>query len=262
MLDQPEPKQPEPKQSELEQSEPDLHSSHPDYQTRFSGSVGKWLLDIQTQGVHACLSEFTKKNHTAQISILDIGGGHGQLTSIFLALGFKVTLLASCETAISESQRALLREQKISLLVTPLSRIGDLNQLYGQFDIVASLRILAHVHDYQQFIFNCTKFAKSGILVDYPVWQSFNLFSTALFSLKKGVEKNTRRYQIFSQSQLAGTFSELGFSSAVTFKQFFLPMALHRTVKSKQISQQFEAGFRLLGLTDLFGSPCISLFTK
>ena len=60
--------------------------------------------------------------------------------------------------------------------------------------------------------------------------------------------------------QVIGAFAQNGYAPAATGKQFFLPMVLHRMLKSRPASAALEAVCRALGLTRLWGSPVIVRF--
>ncbi len=99
--------------------------------------------------------------------------------------------------------------------------------------------------------------ARQGVIVDYPTGQSLNAMAPALFGAKKRFEKNTRTWALFRHRQVLDEFAKNGFVPAVTKKQFFLPMVLHRMLKSRTLSAVLEAVCRALGLTRLWGSPVI-----
>ena len=58
-------------------------------------------------------------------------------------------------------------------------------------------------------------------------------------------------------AQVIEEFAKNGYAPTATKKQFFLPMVLHRMLKSRAASAAMEAICRALGLTRLWGSPVI-----
>ena len=104
--------------------------------------------------------------------------------------------------------------------------------------------------------------ARRAVIVDYPTGQSLNCITPALFGAKKRIEGNTRTYTLFPHRTLAGAFAAHGFRRTALDKQFFLPMVLHRLLKSPPLSRLAEFPFRVLGLTALLGSPAIARFER
>ncbi|NEO49979.1 MAG: class I SAM-dependent methyltransferase, partial [Moorea sp. SIO4A3] len=52
----------------------DIETSSEDYASRFAGEIGAWLLKVQEDATLKMLTPYPKA------TILDVGGGHGQLT--------------------------------------------------------------------------------------------------------------------------------------------------------------------------------------
>jgi hypothetical protein len=96
-----------------------------------------------------------------------------------------------------------------------------------------------------------------AVIVDYPSKQSINCISSPFFRLKKRLEGNTRPFTLFSESELMEVFKLYGFVYAERYAEFFLPMVLHRVLKSIYFSSFTEKICRLLGLTRVFGSPVV-----
>jgi len=100
------------------------------------------------------------------------------------------------------------------------------------------------------------------VLVDYPNKRSVNILSNMFFGWKKRIEKNTRRYRLFSDKDVSCQFNIKNWQRTYLCRQYFLPMALHRLVNSKLFSVSFEKLSKILGLTLLFGSPVIAGFVS
>jgi hypothetical protein len=93
--------------------------------------------------------------------------------------------------------------------------------------------------------------------VDYPSTRSVNAFSARLFSIKRGIELNTRRFMVFSPREINAAFQQVDFSVRAERPQFLFPMVLHRVSSRAGLSKAAEVPGRLLGLTRWFGSPII-----
>ncbi len=225
----------------------DIETSSEDYARRFSGAIGAWFLSVQEKATLRMLTRYPNA------SILDVGGGHGQLTGVLLQHGYRVTVLGSADVCKA-------RIQKYIDGVHCSFKVGNiLNLPYGDqsFDVVISYRLLPHVKKWEEFISELTRVAKECIIVDYPSVQSINFMAPLLFKVKKHIEVNTRPYTSFRESELRGLFKMHRFVRADRYPEFFVPMVLHRLGKQPLASSVIEKICRLLGITYFFGSPVI-----
>jgi 2-polyprenyl-3-methyl-5-hydroxy-6-metoxy-1,4-benzoquinol methylase len=230
----------------------DVHSSTPEYARRFGGPTGAWMLSVQ----RAILMEMLPTATTE--SVLDIGGGHGQIALPLYESGRGVTVLASSPDCAS-----LLAEYIESGAIA--FRVGNLIELpfdEKSFDIVVSFRLMSHCTAWRTLIAEMCRVAESHVIFDYPIWCSSNFFTPMLFKIKRLIEGNTRRYRIFTTKELVREFALHGFKCSALKKQFFFPMGLHRALRSARISAALETIAGMLGLTRLFGSPVIACFTR
>ncbi|HET6452981.1 MAG TPA: class I SAM-dependent methyltransferase [Armatimonadota bacterium] len=223
----------------------DIFTSSDDYATRYAGRVGEWMLKVQEQAVLRMLASYPNA------SILDVGGGHGQLTPALVEDGYQVTVLAS-----SEECKSRLRPW-LDQIAFDVGSLMNMPYPARSFDAVISLRLMAHVKRWEEFIGELARVARKAVIVDYPEVRSINIVSTQLFSLKKRLEPNTRRFQCFREGDLLRVFKEVGFQRSDRFPQYFLPMMLHRALKQPKLSAMTESLLRLTGLTSLLGSPVI-----
>ena len=225
----------------------DIETSSDNYAQRFSGSIGRWFLEVQENATLNMLKPYTGA------TVLDIGGGHGQLTEALINQGYQVTVLGSSE--ICQSRIRHLVEQ--GLCRFEVGNILDLPFENEAFDVVVSYRLLPHVAQWRPFLAECARAARQAVLLDYPEVRSINYIAPYLFQFKRKLEGNTRPYTCFKKSELLATFAAERFRYQSHFTEFFVPMVLHRTLKSPTISSAVEQVFRLIGFTDLFGSPVI-----
>jgi 2-polyprenyl-3-methyl-5-hydroxy-6-metoxy-1,4-benzoquinol methylase len=234
---------------------PDIESSTPDYQKRFSGKVGGWFLDVQNKATRAVLS---KIDNSSSLDIADIGGGHGQNVGVITESGHHLTVIGSDESC-KQLILPFVDQGKIDF------ELGDLLSLSFEdrsFDVVLSYRMLAHLQDWKQHISELTRISDNLVIVDFPTIRSVNYFSGSLFGLKNKVEKNTRYYKLFSEQEVVDEFERNGFAPLCRVGQFFFPMALHRAIKIKSISAMLEAVPRFIGLSRYFSSPLIYGFVR
>ena len=100
------------------------------------------------------------------------------------------------------------------------------------FDVVVSLRLLAHVERWRELVAELCRVASRAVILDYSDSRSFNQLYGPLFSWKKAVEGNTRTYQIFKPGEVAAEAARHGFGRPAERRQFFLPMVVHRALGS------------------------------
>ncbi len=231
---------------------PDIESSSDAYARRFAGPVGAWFLERQAEGVTALLRPL------GRLRILEVGGGHAQLTASLLAEGHRVTVQGSEESCAARLRRTV-SEHAVPFIASPLERIPVES---GAFDAVVSIRMMAHVDDPPRFVAECARIARQAVLLDYASKRSANFLSDLLFEWKRGVEKDTRVFRSFDDGEVRALLAAHGFHPAGAVRQFFWPMALHRAHKSATAGQALEGCARALGLSRVLGSPVLALFRR
>lgn len=226
---------------------PDIETSSEDYAKRFSGPVGEWFLSVQRDATLDMLRDFPNGR------ILDVGGGHGQLTPSLVQKGYNVMVLGShesCRLRIRPlTDRGLCKFEVGNILALPYPD--------RSFDVVVSYRLLPHVYQWEKCVSELCRVADRAVLVDYPSLVSMNYLTPFLFGVKKKLEGNTRTYTLFREDRLKMIFRKHGFIPAGRFPEFFFPMVFHRILKLQKWSSIIEYIARRLGLTHLFGSPVI-----
>lgn len=225
----------------------DVESSTDAYAARFGGPVGAWMLGIQEAAVVGWVGE------RPAASVLDVGGGHGQVAIPLARSGHAVTVLGSAPSCAHRIREAI-DAGRISF------DVGDLVNLpYPDraFDVAVSLRLLPHCRQWRRLIAELCRTARHGVIVDYPASRSVNALSSLLFSAKKRLEGNTRPFALFRHAQIEAEFARHGFVRGARQPQFLLPMVLHRTLNRVHASASLERAGRGLGLTRWFGSPVL-----
>ena len=230
----------------------DIETSSDDYAARFAGAAGAWMLLVQERIVLDWL------RHWPGASILDVGGGHGQLALPLARAGFAVTVLGSAGVCIKRIER----EVNVGLIKFMVGDLIALPYPDKSFDVVVSIRLLPHCTAWPKLIAELCRVTKSAVIVDYPTDQSVNFFSSALFGAKKKIEKNTRPFTLFRHRAVAAEFARHGFAAAGRKGEFFLPMVLHRMLKCPAVSATLEGICGMLGLKIILGSPVLALFER
>ena len=225
----------------------DIETSSEDYARRFAGEVGKWFLKVQEEATLKMLATYSKG------TILDVGGGHGQITDALIKHGYQVTVLGSADTCKKRIQHFVDASQC-------RFKVGDILALPypdRSFDIVMSYRLLPHVTQWRKLLSELTRVARRALIVDYPAVRSINYVAPILFQWKKRLEGNTRPFTCFKEFELLRECKSFGFRYAERFPEFFLPMVFHRFLNMPKLSSVMEKMARRVGFTSAFGSPVI-----
>ena len=236
----------------------DLETSSADYATRFSGSAGRWMLEIQARLLHGFFKG-SIHNHQEPVTILDIGGGHGQIAQALNGSSY-APLIGLTVFGSAPSARATLDLATLDKLGSCVFQSGSFERLPfadQSIDIVTSLRLLPHYDNWQGLVAEMCRVARRAVIVDVPTYQSCNAVSSLLFPLKKKIEGNTRSYTLFKRSEITECFAKNKFGFVDIRGEFFLPMVVHRMLRNGILSEALEAIPKSLGLTDLLGSPVI-----
>jgi 2-polyprenyl-3-methyl-5-hydroxy-6-metoxy-1,4-benzoquinol methylase len=230
----------------------DIETSSDDYARRFSGAIGAWFLKIQEEATVRMLSD------CQGASILDVGGGHGQLVGALVQRGYRVTVVGSADVCKARLE-TFLSEGRCDFKAGNLLALPYPDRA---FDVVISYRLLPHVIQWSQLIRQLTRVAREIVLIDYPSIRSFNWVAAQFFGLKKRIEGNTRPFACFKEADLVQLCETLGFARVDRYPEFFLPMVIHRLVQRPALSGAAEALFRCLRITSLLGSPVIVKFRR
>ena len=229
----------------------DIETSSDGYAARFAGPVGAWLLAVQERITLSMLPEPVG-------TVLDVGGGHGQLARPLCRRGVPVTVLGSddsCRTRINDLVSAgQCGFTTGSVIALPLAD--------RSFDVTMSFRLLPHCAAWPVLVRELCRTADRSVIVDYPVKAGLNRLAPALFGAKKKMEGNTREWRMFTHAEVEAEFRKNGFVPQRCEGQFFLPMVLHRMLKCPGLSALLEAPFRGLGLTRRWGSPVIARYDR
>lgn len=224
-----------------------METSSEGYARRFSGPVGTFFLETQAQATLDLLAPF------AAASVLEVGGGHGQLTGPLVEAGHAVTVFGSdarCRDRVRpwvDAGRA--RFEAGDLLALPFPDRA--------FDLVLSYRLLPHVARWPDLVGELCRAARRAVVVDYPTARSVNLAAGALFGAKQGVEGDTRPFLVFRDAEIEAAFARHGFRPTGRRPQLLFPMALHRALRLASLSRAVEGLARGLRLVNAFGSPVI-----
>jgi SAM-dependent methyltransferase len=230
----------------------DVETSSDRYAARFAGPSGAWLLAVQADAVRSLLGPDRLQ------TLLEVGGGHGQLARPLTADGWPYTVLGS-EPVCSRRIDDLVAAGRCRFVT------GDVTALPfpdRSFDVVLCIRLLTHCDRWRELIAELCRVARSEVIVEYPVHEGLHRMAGLFFGMKKKVEGNTRHWRPFRHREVTEAFEARGFREAAVVRQFFWPLVLHRMLGRPAISRKLEAAARQAGWTARAGSPAISKMTR
>ena len=224
---------------------PDIETASDAYAQRFAGAAGRYLLGEQETAIRAVLADWDGG------TVLDVGGGHAQLTELLRSLAADVLVFGSEPRSLERVRRDFpdCATATGDLLALPFAS--------RSFDVVVAVRLLPHVRDWIRLLSELCRVARSTVVVDYPRTTGFNGLTPLLFPLKKRLEGNTRHYRNFRDAEIDEVLQVCGFEPRERRAQFLLPMVAHRRANGFAALRGFERAAKHLRLTQSFGSPVI-----
>jgi 2-polyprenyl-3-methyl-5-hydroxy-6-metoxy-1,4-benzoquinol methylase len=232
---------------------PDIETASKNYAKRFSGKIGQYFLEIQRQKVMLGLKNLEIKK------ILEVGGGHCQLTEVFLEAGYEVWIHGGKKEALFRAEELSLKYPgRLHLVEANYTQLPFLDE---EFDVAIAIRLFSHVEDWKDVLLEMSRVSKS-VIFDFAPSGSLNFLYPVLFRLKKAIEKNTRTFLRFRANEVKSILLRYGFKQIDMQGQFFLPMVFHRWLNNIEISKKAENLCVFCGLTKRFGSPAIAIAHK
>ncbi len=225
----------------------DIETASDDYAGRFTGAVGVWMLKVQEKAVLDLLRNYPGT------TVLDVGGGHGQLAIPLCREKYKLTVVGSAQVC-RQRIAAIVDSGQCRFQVADVLKLPFADRA---FDTVVCFRLVTHCAHWEKLIGELCRVAARAVIVDYPTSQSLNCLAPHLFGAKKKLEGNTRVFRLFRHEEIIGAFASHAFVPGRRQGQFGLPMVLHRTLKCRPLSVATEGLLHWTGLARRWGSPVI-----
>lgn len=214
---------------------------------RFSGPIGELLADTQAR----VLREFAGEQGGGHV--LDVGTGTGRAALVLAEAGARVTALdASSEMLRVAQARTTARGASIHF------EVGDAHQLAfanGSFDTVVCLRVLMHTPDWRRCLAELCRVSRRRVIVDYPALFSAAAVQALTRRVMHSVNPRVEAYRVLAERQLRGELACHGFSVTGAHRQFVLPIAVHKQLGSRRLTETIERALGAIGLLTLAGSP-------
>jgi ubiquinone/menaquinone biosynthesis C-methylase UbiE len=239
---------------------PDIETASDAYtEGRFGGPTGRWMLDRQARAIDALL----RRTGGAPLRVLEVGGGHAQVTPLLLERGHSVVVHGSdpvCFRRVAPLRRA--HPDRVGACAAGLWGLPFADR---SFDLVLAIRLLAHVTRWRVLLAEMARVSDRYVMVEFARAGGVSLagrVGDALFSLKRRVERTTRPYFTYDEAALAAELARLGFRHVGTVGQFAVPMVVHRLAKSPRLSEALEGALARVGRGDGARSPAVMLLER
>jgi SAM-dependent methyltransferase len=237
---------------------PDVETSSEHYALRFSGPGGRYLLERQRRAAERALAAVGPR----PLSVLDVGGGHGQLLDLFAERGDRVTVHASTERCLARLDTTRRAGARLPALERCVSPLWDLPFDDGSFDLVTGFRLLSHVTRWRELLNEMTRVSRRYVMVEFPVTAGVQRFARRLFHLKRRLEGDTRAFFMYRPGEVRAYVERLGFTCRYEEGQFFLPIVFHRVLGRPAASGAMEGALRVAQLPAHWRSPVVLLLER
>jgi ubiquinone/menaquinone biosynthesis C-methylase UbiE len=215
---------------------------------RFGGPIGELLAESQA----AVLRDFVGGRLEGRTAI-DVGTGTARAALLLAEAGATVTALdASPEMLRVARARAASRAVAIRFEVGDAHHLAHADQ---SFDVAVSLRVLMHAPDWKQCVAELCRVARSRVVLDFPAFGSAAALQAVTRRVAAAAGVRVEAYRVFREGQVRRELERHGFHITNTHRQFVLPIALHKRLGSRRLTERVEGGLAAIGLLTLAGSP-------
>jgi ubiquinone/menaquinone biosynthesis C-methylase UbiE len=158
----------------------------------------------------------------------------------------------------SEQMLAIARQRAADEGLNAIFQRGDAHDLAfadRAFDVAVSLRVLMHTPHWQRCIAELCRVADRLVIVDYPSATSVAAVESAARRVLHAAGGRTEPYRVFTHRAIVDAFDRCGFRIRSVHRQFVLPIALHKAIGSRRLTEAAERLFDRAHLLNTFGSP-------
>jgi 2-polyprenyl-3-methyl-5-hydroxy-6-metoxy-1,4-benzoquinol methylase len=221
---------------------------------RFGGPIGELLAETQAR----VLMEFAQI--TPGTTALDVGTGTGRAALTLAAAGARVTGVDASGEMLSVARERALR-QRHQIVFAP----ADAHALPFHdraFDLAVSLRVLMHTPDWRRCVGEICRVARRSVILDYPALASAAALQAAARRTASVFGARVEAYRVFRDRAVRQELARHGFEVRRTHRQFVLPIALHKRLGSRRLTETIENALGSIGLLNLLGSPVTVLAVR
>lgn len=238
---------------------PDIYTASDGYaHRRFRGAIGAWLLGEQQSAIGRLLDRTDRQ----PLRILDVGGGHAQLTELFVQRGHQVVVHGSAEVCFARV--AAVQSAYPGSVIPCVSNVLALPFADRAFDLAVAVRLFGHVERWHELLAEMTRVSARYVMIEFArangaLTATLPGLTDTIFALKRRVEKTTRPFFAYRQESLVEGLLANGFRLVALEAQFALPMVIHRLGGAPRVSRAVESALRSVGIGARFRSPAILL---
>ena len=215
---------------------------------KFSGPIGELIAHSQARVLANMVGRIKDRE------MLDVGTGTGRAALILALGGAKVTAVDA-----SDEMLAIARQRAAEQMMTAIKfQRGDAHALDfadRSFDAVVSFRVLMHTPQWKRCVAELCRVAERLVIVDYPSATSVALFESLARRAMHAAGIKTEPYRVFTHRAIAEAFDRNGFRIRSVHRQFVLPIAFHKAIRSRRFTLWSENVLDHAGLLKPFGSP-------
>jgi SAM-dependent methyltransferase len=214
---------------------------------RFGGAIGSLLAETQERVISRFLGDLTGQ------SILDVGTGTGRAALALAGRGATVVGIdASAEMLRVAEERAAAGG------LSARFEVGDAHALAfpdRSFDTAVSLRVLMHTPDWRRCVAELCRVARVRVVFDYPAAFSAAAVQSVTRRALGALGRRVEAYRVIRHAAVREALASNGFRIVDVHRQFVLPIAFHKLVGSRRLTEAVERGLAAVGLLRLAGSP-------
>lgn len=214
---------------------------------RFGGPIGALVHEREERALLDLLGEVRGRR------VLDVGTGTGRAALALARRGAEVTGVDASAQMLAKARERALAESAPIVFDT-----GDAHALAfpdRAFDAVVSLRVLMHTPDWRRVLAELCRVSGDLVVFDYPALVSAAAFQAAARRVRLALGGQVEAYRVFSDTAIRGELARHGFRVARSERQFALPIALHKLVGSRSVSERVESALSAIGVRRAIGSP-------
>ena len=214
---------------------------------RFGGPIGELIARTQARVLMNMAGRIKDRE------MLDVGTGTGRAAFILALGGAHVTAVDA-----SEEMLAIARQRAADQLLKITFQQGDAHALDfpdRSFDAVVSFRMLMHTPQWKHCVAELCRVAERLVIVDYPSATSVALFESLARRVAHAAGAKTEPYRVFTHGTIAEAFDRNGFRIRSVHRQFVLPIAFHKAIRSRRFTLWSENVLDHAGLLEPCGSP-------
>jgi SAM-dependent methyltransferase len=215
---------------------------------RFGGPIGELLAESQAQVLTGFAAIWR-----GETTVLDVGTGTGRAAITLAAAGAHVTGVDASQEMLRVARERAAAE-RLDVAFAP----GDAHALPfadRSFDVAVSLRVLMHTPGWRQCVRELCRVARARVILDYPALVSAAALQAGARRAAAVFDGRVEAYRVLGDGAVRRELAAHGFAVRRVSRQFVLPIALHKTMGSRRLTERIERGLAAAGLLRLFGSP-------